>query len=92
MINLSEILMEKNLTNIDNYFEKEGFKYGVPLEEFRKVCRTPFLFIKKVMATGKLKNIRLQFFGTFKISQGRYKYFERMNKLKITENEGKDND
>jgi hypothetical protein len=74
--------VDSNLTNIEEYFELVKGEYDISFEEFKLACLSPFAFTKKVMSLGLLKDIRLQYFGVFKVSSGRVKY----SKKAVTEN------
>ena len=70
--------MDSNLTNIQEYYDKVGHKYDLDFEDFKNICLTPFKFIKEIMSSGVLKNIRLQYFGTFEVSKSRVFYSKKM--------------
>ena len=38
----------------------------------------PFKFLKKIISSGILKNIRLQYLGTFEVSKNRVNYSKKM--------------
>ena len=69
--------MDSNLTNIKEYYEEVKNLYDIPYEEFEKICRTPFKFVKEKFNEGLLKNIRFQYFGVFEVSKGRVKYSKK---------------
>lgn len=79
--------MGKNLSDIEQYFKEVEHIYNIDFERFKKVCTIPFLFTKKIMNTGKLKSVRLKYFGTFYVSQGRVDYFRNLAEIKNKENE-----
>ena len=59
---------------VENFYNIEGKKYNITLEECNLICTAPFRFIKEVLNRGLLKNIRLQYFGIFKVSSSRVKH------------------
>lgn len=59
---------------IEQFYQEEGNKFGITLEECKLVCNAPFKLIKEVMSRGLLKNIRLQYFATFEVSGSRVNY------------------
>lgn len=70
--------MNSNSSNIENYFIEFGEQYpGVTLKQFNEICRAPFKFVKKIMASGILKPIRLKYLGVFKVSKSRVKYSKK---------------
>jgi len=70
--------MDKNLDNIRGYFEEVKDDYpDVDFEHFKMICLNPFKYIKEVMSSGVLQNIRLQYFGTFEVSASRVKYSKK---------------
>jgi hypothetical protein len=70
--------MDKNSDNIRGYFEEVKDNYpDVDFEHFKMICLNPFKYVKEVMSSGVLKNIRLQYFGTFEVSSSRVKYSKK---------------
>ena len=78
--------MDSNLANIEEYFNEISQDYpGLTLAQCSDICRYPFKFVKFVMASGELKNIRLQYLGVFTVSKSRVNY----NKKTLEENYNK---
>lgn len=70
--------MDKNLVNITEYYEEVSSDYpGIGFEHFKIICSNPFKYVKERMASGLLKNIRLQYFGTFEVSPSRVKFSKK---------------
>ena len=70
--------MESSASNIEQYYEQVREQYpNIDLEHFKVICTAPFKQVKKVMSSGVLRNIRLQFLGVFEVSQSRVKYSKR---------------
>lgn len=81
-------MVKSNLDNIQEYFDEISSEYpDIDYKEFEKICRGPFKFTKEVMSSGKLKNIRLQYFGVFEVSKGRINYIK--DQLEVNLKEGK---
>lgn len=59
---------------IEQFYQEEGYKFGISLEECKLICTAPFKLIKEVMSRGLLRDIRLQYFGVFEVSGSRVKY------------------
>jgi len=74
--------MDNNRTNIEEYYETVKDMYDVDFTEFNIICRTPFKFVKRIMNSGVLKDIRLKYFGVFKVAPSRVSY----SKKRIKEN------
>lgn len=74
--------MDSTNSNIEQYFEEVKGTYGISFEHFKRICLTPFIYVKHIMSLGVLKNIRLQYFGTFEVSPSRVMY----SKKTLTEN------
>lgn len=68
--------MDSNQSNIQEYYEEVKDLYSIDIKHFEKICRTPFLFVKGVMSAGLLVDIRLQYFGVFKVSKNKLKYYK----------------
>ena len=67
--------MASNIYNlIEQFHKEEGSKYDITLEECKLICSSPFKLIKEVLSRGLLKNIRLQYFGTFEVLGRRVHY------------------
>ena len=69
--------MDSNKVNIKEYYEEVKDQYDIDLVHFEKICRAPFLFVKGVMSSGLLMDIRLQYFGVFKVSKSKLKYYKK---------------
>ena len=64
----------KNEDLLHEFYAKEGHKYpDLNLEQFKEVVFTPWVFLKKEMESGELETIRLKYFGTFQVYEGRAK-------------------
>ena len=75
--------MESSTSTIEQYYETVREQYpNIDLEHFKLICTAPFKLVKKVMSSGILRNIRLQYLGVFEVSQSRVKYSKRT----LTEN------
>lgn len=71
---------------IEDFYNKEGHKYNISLEECKLICSSPFKLAKEVLNRGLLKNIRFQYLGTFEVMKRRVKY-----SLQSLENNFKEN-
>lgn len=66
------------MTNlIEKFYNSEAHKYDITLEECKLICNSPFKFVKEILNSGILKNIRLQYFGVFEASSSRIKYSKK---------------
>ena len=75
--------MESSASNIEQYYEQVRKQYpNITLEHFKLICTAPFKQVKRVMSSGILRDIRLQFLGVFEVSQSRVKYSRKT----LTEN------
>lgn len=73
--------MDSNLTNIEEFYnEMKEYYPDLTLSDFNEICRTPFKYVKQVMSSGELKDIRLQYFGVFEVSPSRVKYNKKILK------------
>lgn len=59
---------------VEEFYNQEKEKYDLSLEEFKLICSSPFKLVKEVMASGILRNIRLQFLGVFEVLGRRVHY------------------
>ena len=46
---------------------------GIPNNILKNICFTPFMFVRKVMQSNVLTEIRLKYFGIFMVSPGKSK-------------------
>jgi hypothetical protein len=69
--------MDSNITNIEQYYQQVKDKYDMDFVDFKIICSSPFIFLKKIMSSGVLKNIRLQYLGTFEVSPSRVMYSKK---------------
>ena len=69
--------MESFLTNVEQYWEEVKDQYDISFDEFKEVCKTPFKFVKEIISSGVLKNIRLKYFGVFEVSKSRVTFSKK---------------
>jgi len=69
--------MINNAANIEEYYKEVKDQYDLDLEHFKFICNTPFRFVKKVMSSGVLSNIRIQYLGTFEVSKSRLSFSKK---------------
>lgn len=74
--------MVSNLTNIEEYY-RESEHNDIDFEEFKKMCSSPFIFVKEMMSSGLLRDIRLQYFGVFKVSPSRVEFSKKALKVNL---------
>ena len=59
-------------SDIQNYYKEVKDKYSnITLQQFAEICNSPFRMVKEVMNNNCLKDIRLQYLGSFKVSSFR---------------------
>lgn len=64
-----------DIAYINEFYNKEiKDKFDISEEECKLICLAPFKMIRLVMSEGTLKDIRLQYFGLFKVNASRVKY------------------
>lgn len=57
---------------IKEYWEEVKHEYpDISFEDFRKICRSPFDFIKKCISGGEFPRILVKYLGKFKVFEGR---------------------
>ena len=62
----------KNDDLLHEFYAKEGHKYPeLDLEQFKEIVFTPWVFLRKEMESGELETVRLKYFGTFQVYEGR---------------------
>ena len=62
----------KNQELIEEFFERNKYKYpDMTLKQMKEVCFTPWSYTKKNIESGELPTIRLKYFGTFQVYEGR---------------------
>lgn len=81
--------------DIQDYYKQVKDKYpDISLKQFSDICNSPFKLVKEVMNNNNLKDIRLQYLGSFKVSSFRINkvvksFTNRLDKGKITEDKFK---
>jgi len=64
------ILSNKEL--IEEFYELNKDKYpGLSLEQFKEICHAPWRYMKHEIESGELSEIRLKYFGVFRVYPGR---------------------
>ena len=64
----------KNDELFHEFYSKEGHKYPhLNLERCKEAAFIPWVYTKKQMESGELDTVRLKYFGTFQVYQGRAK-------------------
>ena len=62
----------KNDELLHEFYAQEGHKYpDLNLEQFKEVVFTPWVSLLKEMESGELETVRLKYFGTFQVYEGR---------------------
>lgn len=69
--------MAQHLTAIEEYYETVKGEYNIPFEHFKIICNSPFKFLRNIISSGILKNIRFQYLGCFEVSPSRVKYCKK---------------
>jgi len=65
----------ENAELIQEFYNQEKHKYpDLTLEQFKEVCFGPWRFVKTQMESGELPEVRLKYFGTFQVYEGRAKH------------------
>lgn len=64
----------ENKELIQKFYNQEKEKYpGLTFEQFYDICSGPWRFLKREMESGELPEVRLKYFGTFQVYEGRAK-------------------
>lgn len=62
----------KNDELLHEFYAKVGHKYpNVNLQQTKECAFTPWIFLRKEMESGELETVRLKYFGTFQVYEGR---------------------
>jgi len=62
----------KNDELLHEFYAREGHKYpDLNLEQFKDIVFTPWVFLRKEMESGELGTVRMKYFGTFQVYEGR---------------------
>lgn len=62
----------KNDELMHEFYSKEGHKYpDLNLEQVKEGAFHPWVFLRKEMESGELRTVRLKYFGTFQVYEGR---------------------
>lgn len=55
---------------IKDYYEEVKEQYGISFEAFNTICRTPFIYFRKMMESMTFPIIHIQYFGKFVVYPG----------------------
>jgi len=67
-------MLLKNDELLHEFYSKNGDKYpSINLEQTKEIAFTPWIFLRKEMESGELETVRLKYFGTFQVYEGRAK-------------------
>jgi hypothetical protein len=78
---------------IIEYYEKEKDKYSnLDFSHFEEIASTPWKMVKEEMQNNNFLNVRLKYFGVFKVYKKRVEFMlknikERFNNNKLSETE-----
>lgn len=75
------------VANIEEYYEEVKDQYNIDLEHFKFICGTPFRFARRIISSGILDSMRIQYLGTFEPVGARVKYFRRVIEEKFQKGE-----
>lgn len=64
-------------SNIEEFYDKVKDSYDIDYQEFKLICNTPFNFIKKITNGNILRDFRLKYFGVFKVSASKVRYYKK---------------
>ena len=60
---------------IEEFFENNKYKYpNMTIEQMKEICFMPWSYTKKNMESGELSTVRLKYFGTFQVYEGRARH------------------
>lgn len=58
----------------EEFYQQERNKYpGLPKDQFKIICTSPWEFLKQEIKSGALNTIRFKYFGVFQVYPGRAK-------------------
>jgi hypothetical protein len=67
-------MKKSNVDLMTEFYEEEKDKYpDVSFEQFKEICFGPWRFLRHEMESGRLPKVRLKYFGTFQVYEGRAK-------------------
>lgn len=65
------------MTAVEEYYEIVKDRYNIDFNHFKIICHSPFKFLREIISSGILKNVRFQYFGNFEVSSSRVKYCKK---------------
>lgn len=67
-------IVTKNDELLHEFYAKEGYKYpDLNLQQFKEIVFNPWVYLRKEMESGDLETVRMKYFGTFQVYEGRAK-------------------
>ena len=72
---------------LEKFYQEVSSKYpDVDFEQIKEVCFGPWRFLKDEMESGNLTTVRLKYFGTFQVYEGRARNMLYNLKVKFENN------
>jgi len=62
------------LDNLEKVYQEIATEMGLSRREIRSIAESQFVFVSKTMQEQDLNDVRLQYFGVFKVKPGRLQY------------------
>jgi nucleoid DNA-binding protein len=73
------------LNNLEKIYNEVADEVGLSRAKVRVIAEAQFSFINLTMQKKDLSNVRLQYWGTFKVKPGRLKHLSPQGKKLITD-------
>lgn len=68
------------MDNLDKIYQEVATEMGLSKKDVRSIAESQFVFVADTMREKDLNDVRLQFFGVFKVKPGRLKHLSEGSK------------
>jgi len=68
------------LDNLEKIYQEVATEMGLSKKDVRSIAESQFVFVADTMREKELKDVRLQFFGLFKVKPGRLQHLSKNSK------------
>lgn len=77
-------MKKENNELMEEFYQKiKGDYPELSFDKVRTICSAPWKFLKDKISSGTLEDIRLKYFGTFRVFPGRVKECQKKNKERL---------
>ncbi len=73
------------MDNLDKIYQEIATEMGLGKSRVRSIAESQFVFVGNTMRKKDVNNVRLQYFGVFKVKPGRLQFLSKEKKKELKE-------